>query len=723
MKQYPFILLIMCLIWGMGFSNLLKAQQPTKKEMEDMQKMMEQMKNDPDMQKAMKQFGIDSKSIDKLMNNPSNISSNSYYEFDEFQVPKKNVSRINAIPALKINNSNLPEYLRIAQKCVEASLNTEQLKMVHQLLSYASSSPDTLAYMASGLWMSGLYLPATYVMAEASRLKPNVTNLNNFSAFLVMTGAEELALPVLQKLNRENPKNRYILNNIGQAWFGLGDLDNAIKYLDSTILIFPTHSQANQTKCVIQNAKGDKAGAIQSMKQSVKGAYSSTKENMLRKLGYKLEATDLNNSDLHMPADPLGFAKWMAIIPPFPKSYKEQMLLPPKWKDFYQQILDERTKLSEKASRLNMEYADSLVKRAERFKANPFKNQFKEPYLYAKADIILKYYTDDKDGHNAAKAKMINEEMKLTYDNMETYKTNAYQKYEKLKRRYFDPIGEGQQLPPGDMCKEVINLYNSWIKSSNSELEAFTIDFLKYKSKRLEAIAYFTQYTTDLQPLIDFTETSMKLAFLADLENIKPLLDYQSNFAWGCIQSELEKSHEENRKLADWDDLHCDKNITFSVPGIGSYHFSCNATSVNLDPLILPFKASFEQNLNTGEFVNATGSVGYGPVDVGAEYDFVKDNGAAFVEASTTVINENHGPIKINAGVKGRATIEFDKNGPCGLELEASGSVKVGNDAITVKGDTNVKWGWEAGGSGEAKGSIDSKALSTAIKAINFIKK
>lgn len=226
-----------------------------------------------------------------------------------------------------------------------------------------------------------------------------------------------------------------------------------------------------------------------------------------------------------------------------------------------------------------------------------------------------------------------------------------------------------------------------------------------------------------MQPAIDYNETTIKIEFLVNLSNIKPLLDYQSNFAWGCIQSELEKSHEENRKLADWNDLHCDKNITFSVPGIGSCNFSCNATSVNLDPLILPFKASFEQNLNTGEFVNASGSVGYGPIDVGAEYDFVKDNGAAFVEASTTVINENHGPIKINAGVKGRATIEFDKNGPCGLELEAAGSVKVGNDAITVKGDTNVKWGWEAGGSGEAKGSIDSKALSTAIKAINFIKK
>ena len=700
----------------------LFAQQPTKQEMEEMQKMMQQMQSDPEMQKAMKQFGMDSNTIEKMMNDNSSTGMGSYYEFDEFQVPKKNMERIISVPKQRLTNAGLPLYLTNVEKCIETSLSAENRKMVDLLYSISKSQPDTLANMASGLWISGLYIPATYLMGKACGLKPNVTNLNNYSAFLVMTGGEELALPILQKLNRENPKNGTILNNIGQAWFGLGDLDKAKSYLDSTTMIFATHSQANQTKCVIQESKGDKAGAVQSMKQSVKGAYTPTKEAMLRKLGYKVEGADLDNSALHMPADPLGFAKWMAIIPPFPKSYKEQMLLAKRWKDFYQEILDEQTKLQEKAGRLNAEYADSLVKRQKKFAANPYQNQFKEPYLSAKANKVLKYYTDDKDGHDATKAKMLAEEMKFTYNNMETYKNNAYKKYEQLKRKYFDPIGEGQPSPPGDMCKEVINIYNTWINAANTELEAYTFDYLRFKAQRLEANAYFTQFVTDLQPMIDFNETSMKLAFLVDLSNIKPLHDYQSNFAWGCIESELEEQHEETHKLADWDDLYCDRNITFSIKGIGSYNFTCNSTSVDLDPLILPFKASFKQNLNTGEFVNASGSVGYGPVKAGGDYDFVKEKGSVSVEVSGEVIDEKVGGVKVKAGVTGKATLEIDKNGISGLELEASGEAKIGNDAVKVTGEANVNWSWEAGGSGEAKGSIDSKALNTAIKAVNFIK-
>lgn len=723
MKRSNFFSLIIFLLPYL-FSPSLFAQQPTKQEMEEMQKMMQQMKSDPEMQKAMKQFGMDSNSIEKMMsgNQSTDAAAGSYYEFDEFQTPQKNMARINSIPKKLLPNSQIPNYLSSVQNCISASLKDENRKMVDLLLNKQGITSGDLANMASGLWISGNYLPATYIMGKACQLNPNVTNLNNFSAFLVMTGGEELALPILQKLNHENPENATILNNIGQAWFGLGDLDKAKTYLDSTTLIFATHSQANQTKCVIQESKGDKTGAIQSMKQSVKGAYTPTKEAMLRKLGYKVEGSDLDNSALHMPADPLGFAKWMALIPPFPKSYKEQMLFAPRWKDFYQEILNERTKLQEKAGRLNLEYADSLVKRQKKFAANPYQNQFKEPYLSARASKVLKYYTDDKDGHNAAKAKQISEEMKFTYENMETYKSNAYQKYEKLKRRYFDPIGEGQPSPPGDMCKEVINLYDSWVKSSNTELETYTLDYLKFKAQRLEANAYFTQYITDLQPMIDYNETSMKIAFLVDLGNIKPLLDYQSQFAWGCIESELEEAHEETHKLADWDDLYCDKNITFAIKGIGSYNFTCNSTSVNLDPLILPFEASFKQNLNTGEFVNASGKVGYGPVKVEGDYDFVKEQGSASVEVSGEVIDEKVGGVKVKAGMSGKATLEFDKDGISGFEMEASGEAKVGNDAVKVSGEANVNWSWEAGGSGEAKGTIDSKALNTAIKAVNLIK-
>ncbi len=685
-----------------------------------MRKAMEELKADPEMVKAMKQYGIDMNMIDKALNSTGENFSGSYYEFEEFMTPKKNVERINSIPKKALTNSELRGYLLKTEKCVDASFSGEDRQIADKLFSLAKSDPDTLANIASWLWMMGKYVPAVYTMGKACQIRPNVTNLNNYSAFLLMMGAEELALPILQKLNRENPKNSTILNNIGQAWFGLGDLDQAIKYLDSTIMIFATHSQANMTKSAIQQSKGDKAGAVQSMKQSIKEAYSPTKEEMLRKLGYIVEGKDLNNSALHLPPDPLGFNKWIETIPPFPKNLEEQMQLAQRWQDFYQNVLDEKTKLGEKAARLNIEYADSLVKRQKQLIANPYQNQYKEPYLSARANIVLKYYTDDKDGHNAGKEKMLTEKRTFTFNSMEAARKNAETKYEQLKRKYFDPIGEGQQRPAGNMCQEVFNTWNLYVNTANSELEAFTLDYLKFKSQKLEANAYFTQYITDLQPLIDFVETSKKIDFLVDLGNIRPVLGI--GFTAGCVESEADKELVETYKLADWNDLHCDKDISFSVPYTGSFHFTCNSTTVNLDPLLIPFKTNFKQDLNTGELVNASASIGYGPVKTGAAYDFVKEKGSVQVEASQGIIDEKIGEAKAEAGVSGIVKVEFGKDGVTDFVMEAAGKIKIGNDNVIVSGDANVKWSWEAGGSGEAKGTIDSKVVQNVIKISNAIK-
>ncbi|HYE56416.1 MAG TPA: tetratricopeptide repeat protein [Chitinophagaceae bacterium] len=114
--------------------------------------------------------------------------------------------------------------------------------------SSTPSMPDMLMSInttsATGLWLKGKTDMAVYLMGKATAADPyNTDNVNNYASFLTMTSAEEAALPLLQKLNRQFPRNSTILNNIGQAWFGLGDLDKAMKYLDSAVLMFAMHSR------------------------------------------------------------------------------------------------------------------------------------------------------------------------------------------------------------------------------------------------------------------------------------------------------------------------------------------------------------------------------------------------------------------------------------------------------------------------------------------------
>ncbi len=111
-------------------------------------------------------------------------------------------------------------------------------------------------HIAAGLWATGNAKIALYLMGKICAAAPVTDNLNNYASMLSMMGAEQLAIPILNNLNTKFPHNSTLLNNLGQAWFGLGEISKAEKYLDSTIRLYAYHSQANYTKAVIEESRG-----------------------------------------------------------------------------------------------------------------------------------------------------------------------------------------------------------------------------------------------------------------------------------------------------------------------------------------------------------------------------------------------------------------------------------------------------------------------------------
>ena len=159
----------------------------------------------------------------------------------------------------------------------------------------------------------------------------NAINLNNYASFLTMCGAEQIALPILNNLNKRYPKNSSILNNITQAWLGLGDIQRAEKYADSTIRIYAYHPQANMAKCLIEESKGNIPAAIAAAKKAISKSYSTEKENKLKKLGYDLKSDDIN-WNRPMPQDALGLTKF--TWPEYPLNVEQNKLLVKEWNDF-----------------------------------------------------------------------------------------------------------------------------------------------------------------------------------------------------------------------------------------------------------------------------------------------------------------------------------------------------------------------------------------------------
>ncbi|MGZ8525654.1 MAG: hypothetical protein ACXWV1_14575, partial [Chitinophagaceae bacterium] len=249
-----------------------KEDEGTIKEMEDQVAMLK---------KQLKMMGGLNKTV-------SGISEKTFQQAGEEGktiVPKKDIARISILPKKILSDAELLSFVKIVNIEVEKILPAAEKK--EALAIYTETKvkyklPAAVSSAASGCWMFGHWEKALFLIGRACTDDiPDPDNLNNYAAFLISTGGEQAALPILDYLNKKYPENSTILNNMGQAWFGLGDLDNAKKYFDATITLYPTHSQTNVTLSEIYRSQNDTPRAIAALKNSVSDTYDPDKESQL----------------------------------------------------------------------------------------------------------------------------------------------------------------------------------------------------------------------------------------------------------------------------------------------------------------------------------------------------------------------------------------------------------------------------------------------------------
>ena len=242
----------------------------------------------------------------------SGISEKTFQQAGEEEpiVPKKDDARINMLPKRILTEAELILFIKNihgqVEKMIPAAEKTDALKIYTETKTKYNSSTIT-GNAASSCWMLGHSEKAVYIMGRACLDDiSNTDNLSNYAAFLIMSGGEQAALPILEYLNNLYPKNSTLLNNIGQAWFGLGDMDNAKKHLDESTLLYPGHSMSNTTLSDIYQGEGDNEKAISFLKASLKEAYDPDKEARLAALGYNIIFDDMPPLNYPMKDDPFG---------------------------------------------------------------------------------------------------------------------------------------------------------------------------------------------------------------------------------------------------------------------------------------------------------------------------------------------------------------------------------------------------------------------------------
>ena len=306
-------------------AQMLESVNEVKKQISELDKQIAKAESPDEVKNLQEQKTMLNKQLEMMQGLNKNISGMSEKIFkdaaeqENSKVPKKDFARINSLPKRTFNDAEALLFLRNmheeVEKTIPAAEKQEALKMYNETKEKYKSA-DVTGNAASGCWMLGHWEKALYIMGRVCiDDMSNTDNLNNYAAFLTMTGAEQAAIPILEYLNKLYPDNSTILNNLGQAWFGLGDMMNAKKYLINATNLYDNHSQANGTLAEIYKSEGNTAAAIAVLKKAIKETYDPEKEHALNRLGVNLTYADLPELNYPMKEDPTGLIPFINILP------------------------------------------------------------------------------------------------------------------------------------------------------------------------------------------------------------------------------------------------------------------------------------------------------------------------------------------------------------------------------------------------------------------------
>ena len=651
-----------------------KDKAPTQKEMADMMKEMQEAMDEisPDDKKVMDSMGIKMPDFNQTKKKVAGISDKQLAEAWEDEnrvVPKRDATRIASIPK-KITSDRLPAFLTALRKEVTPLLDADAAAAADKLYSYLqekSVKKEDMGNVAAYLWTLGKAQLAIHLVSRVCVEAPTINNLSNYASMLSMLGAEHLVIPVLENINKQIPKNAIILNNLGQAWFGLGEIARAEKYLDSAIAIFPFHPQANFTKAAILESKGNKTQAIEALKKSIKHTYSKEKEDKLRKLGYKL--TKENVSIPFKPsADPLGLGSFRQ--PDYPKSVSELKVLLPQWEAFDKDC-------DKKIASLQKELAEAGVKYEKNLKATMAKSmQAINSGGSIPASALMPYY--------ATKATLVLEEV---VSHNEVKMKNLGEKFIALGTELDQLQKTRKRAAPEAPCEDHINAQNDFLNKYNELKQAYNNEFLQVFKHFSNDMAYWSQYSSTDKDQYEIIKLGFMIGWLQKLKEYRPLL---TAGGYEYVASCVEKKDSKPFKLADWDfSGNCKYKAEINYILV-KQQINCATTTTTWD-------ASFLSGLK------------YTTTDVGNEY-----LRSTLIVSPKVGIDGNFGPVKAGASVKADITINMDKDGVTDWKtvIKAGTELGVGRSIGPIKAEATIGSGIEI--EIDPTGVTDVNIVSTA---------
>ncbi len=204
----------------------------------------------------------------------------------EIKPPVLDAKRLSTISVTPPTRQQLLQHVSKMEASLKTTLTTAAVQKVETFV--ADKSVKEIQAAAVGGWYEENPQSALLLNMKAVTKEPgDIQGWNNLAALLNLTGLEERSIPILQYCLQELPNNAMLLNNMGQAFMGLGDMSKAKEYFKQCLGIDDLHPEANRSMALISLFGKDMAGALKYLEKEMLVAHRKTSLAYLVKSGQR----------------------------------------------------------------------------------------------------------------------------------------------------------------------------------------------------------------------------------------------------------------------------------------------------------------------------------------------------------------------------------------------------------------------------------------------------
>lgn len=319
MKKYLLMALLFGTITVAAQPNKKPAQKPTTSQ-PDMNKLLEEaMKNEgmsKEEQEEMKKLMKDV--MPALEKNNSTLADYPEFSSNKLLLPKKDPARIVSASKKALTKTEVAGYVNGLYNKLMVKGDAAEIAIVKKIIAQTPKAND-IGSAAVLAMLQGHPQVALALSIKAAALDPSNLNWqNNMAALLTSYGYPEQAMPLLRKLQGDLPLNSTVMNNIGQAWLGLGEADSAKHFFAIASRINPYHPEAKLCGGLMEELQGDPIKAEDDYKEALENSPNPFTEQVLknRNSNYKIQDLDFEK-----------IKKLISIYEYFPKNWMPE---PPK---------------------------------------------------------------------------------------------------------------------------------------------------------------------------------------------------------------------------------------------------------------------------------------------------------------------------------------------------------------------------------------------------------